>query len=381
MSDLQLGLLIIGAFVVLAVVAYNKWQENRLRRRTESAFATVHEDVLLREGADVGAGEAAGDFAPDDDVPPMITPIEPIRDERVEHTIDEIAPTPAPAESAEGVVVLPHAALNVAVDCVANIECPAPIAGARIAARAEPLFDVDMARLVHWEAYDEHARAWDAVRPDQDYRLVRVGLQLVTQAGMVPQYQIESFASATVELALTLSADVNVIDTEAAVRQAAQLNAFCEDFDVQVGLSVVAGGGRAISGTKIRGVAESAGFVLDRDGRYRRYDEAGLELYTLYNMEPMPFHNETLRTINTRGVTLSLNVPRAPGTPATFRGYIQFARQLAEALDGTLVDDNRQPIGERAIEQVGVQLSSLHEAMAAAGIPAGSSAARRLFVG
>src|SRR5690606_31114703 len=127
-------------------------------------------------------------------------------------------------------------------------------------------------------------------------------------------------SSATVELALTLSADVNVIDTEAAVRQAVQLNAFCEDFDVQVGLSVVADGGRAIPGTKIRGVAESAGFVLDRDGRYRRYDEDGLELYALSNMEPMPFHNETLRTLNTRGVTLSLNVPRAPGTPVTFRG-------------------------------------------------------------
>src|SRR5690606_41614565 len=59
-------------------------------------------------------------------------------------------------------------------------------------------------------------------------------------------------SSATVELALTLSADVNVIDTEAAVRQAVQLNAFCEDFDVQVGLSVVADGGRAIPRTKDR---------------------------------------------------------------------------------------------------------------------------------
>src|SRR5690606_27479960 len=307
-------------------------------------------------------------------------------DVRVEHTLGDIAPEPepaapphAPAESASPVAVLPYAALSAAIDCIANIECPAPIAGARIAARAEPLFDADTARLVHWEAYDEEARAWDAVRPDQDYRLVRVGLQLVAQAGMVPQYQIESFASATVELALTLSADVNVIDTEAAVRQAVQLNAFCEDFDVQVGLSVVADGGRAIPGTKIRGVAESAGFVLDRDGRYRRYDEDGLELYALSNMEPMPFHNETLRTLNTRGVTLSLNVPRAPGTPVTFRGYIQIARQLAEALDGTLVDDNRQPIGERAIAQVGAQLSSIHEAMAAAGVPAGTAAARRLL--
>ncbi|MBX6391867.1 MAG: cell division protein ZipA C-terminal FtsZ-binding domain-containing protein, partial [Burkholderiales bacterium] len=172
---------------------------------------------------------------------------------------------------------------------------------------------------------------------------------------------------------------VNVIDTESVYQQAVKLEHFLNEFDVQVGLSVVTDGGRGIPGTKIRGVAESAGFELRKDGRYHRYDESGVELYTLANMEPMPFHLDTLRTLTTRGVTLLLNVPRAPGVPATFRSYIQFARQLAEALDGTIVDDNRQPIGERAIEQVGAQLSAIHEAMAAAGIPAGSPAARRLF--
>ena len=33
MSDLQLGLLAIGVAVVAGVIAYNRWQETRVRRR------------------------------------------------------------------------------------------------------------------------------------------------------------------------------------------------------------------------------------------------------------------------------------------------------------------------------------------------------------
>lgn len=377
MSDLQLGLLIIGALVVLAVVVYNKWQEHRLRRKTESAFSSmVREDVLLGGGSTQDEGAADPTFA-----------LAEAAAVRVEHIVGDLEapadadpePVAAPAPDAGAEAALPYAELNEALDCIVTFDCPTPVNGAWLAARAEPLFDLDVARLMHWEGYDEVAQSWGAVRPEQDYSVVRAGLQLATHAGPIPQYQLESFASATVELALQLSADVNVIDTESVYQQAVKLEHFLNEFDVQVGLSVVTDGGRGIPGTKIRGVAESAGFELGKDGRYHRYDESGVELYTLANMEPMPFHLDTLRTLTTRGVTLLLNVPRAPGVPATFRSYIQFARQLAEALDGTIVDDNRQPIGERAIEQVGAQLSAIHEAMAAAGIPAGSPAARRLF--
>ena len=48
MSDLQLGLLAIGVAVVVGVIAYNKWQEAKLRRRTEAAFGARHGDALLR---------------------------------------------------------------------------------------------------------------------------------------------------------------------------------------------------------------------------------------------------------------------------------------------------------------------------------------------
>ena len=39
MSDLQLGLIVVGIVVVVAVYAFNRFQELQLRRRVESRFA------------------------------------------------------------------------------------------------------------------------------------------------------------------------------------------------------------------------------------------------------------------------------------------------------------------------------------------------------
>jgi hypothetical protein len=49
MTDLQLGLLVIGAAVVAAVLVYNRLQERRVRRESQRSFASTHADVLAGE--------------------------------------------------------------------------------------------------------------------------------------------------------------------------------------------------------------------------------------------------------------------------------------------------------------------------------------------
>ena len=77
------------------------------------------------------------------------------------------------------------------------------------------------------------------------------------------------------------------------------------------------------------------------------------ELFSLANLEPMPFHPETIKTLQTRGVTVLFDVPRVPASAAAFRRFIDFAHQLEQALGGVLVDDNRKPIGQAALEAIG----------------------------
>ena len=56
MSELQSGLLAIGALVVVGVLIYNRVQERRAKRDAERAFGSGHDDILLRPpGAKPGA--------------------------------------------------------------------------------------------------------------------------------------------------------------------------------------------------------------------------------------------------------------------------------------------------------------------------------------
>ncbi len=47
MTDLQLGSLAIGGALVVAVYAFNSWQEYRYRKQAAKAFARNQPDVLL----------------------------------------------------------------------------------------------------------------------------------------------------------------------------------------------------------------------------------------------------------------------------------------------------------------------------------------------
>ena len=49
MTDLQLGLLVIGAAVVAAVLVYNRLQERKVRREAQRSFGSTHADVLAGE--------------------------------------------------------------------------------------------------------------------------------------------------------------------------------------------------------------------------------------------------------------------------------------------------------------------------------------------
>ncbi len=48
-SDFQLALAGAAAVLVVGVVAYNRWQESKYKRRAERAFATDHPDVLIEQ--------------------------------------------------------------------------------------------------------------------------------------------------------------------------------------------------------------------------------------------------------------------------------------------------------------------------------------------
>lgn len=81
MTELQIGLIGLGALAVFCVLAYNRWQERRHRRLAEEVLAAAHADVLLDGDEELAEGEEYLDE--EDDIPPMPTGVDPYRREPV----------------------------------------------------------------------------------------------------------------------------------------------------------------------------------------------------------------------------------------------------------------------------------------------------------
>jgi FtsZ-interacting cell division protein ZipA len=72
-------------------------------------------------------------------------------------------------------------------------------------------------------------------------------------------------------------------------------------------------------------------------------------------------------------------VPRTPDPVRTFEQLRDLVRQLAQTLEGSIVDENRALISPAAFDVIRTQIQAVQHAMAARSIAPGSGLALRLF--
>jgi ZipA-like protein with FtsZ-binding domain len=352
MSDLQLALLAVGVAVVAAVLAYNKWQEAQYRRQAEASFRAEREDVLLRGAAGAPAAERIEPFVPAQDRPVFE------------------AGAAAPQAAAQP-------SLSEVLDYIVNVEAAEGLAGDAVLAAVDGVRH-RCSKAVLWEGFHDADARWQALRADHGYSTMRAGLQLVDRRGAATGEELDTFASGVRDAASGLGARADVPDRQLALARAAELDAFCGDVDIRIALNIVSTAA-AFAGAKVRSLAEAGGLALEADGAFRRRDGSGRILYELANLEPVAFDAEALKALTTRGLTLQLDVPRAPGGERTFVQFSDFAQQLARALAASIVDDNRRPLGATAFDAIRAQLRGVYKSMDARGIEAGGVLALRLF--
>lgn len=353
MSDLQIGLLVIGAIVVAAVLAYNKWQEFRYRRQAEAGFRSRYDDVLMRTGGRGETGTQSAAAAAERIEPGMgagdAARAQPGADgELAAEPFEWVIPVEAP-EDIRGSVMLDAAA-------------------AALAGRAQ---------RVRWEGLDAGRARWEAVRAAASYSRLRALLQLVNRHGAIGADELAAIGAGVEQAAAAAGALATLPDSGPALVRAQELDRICSELDIQIALNVVSES-TAFTGIKVHALAEAAGLALDdRDGRFRRRDDAGRELFSLSNLGPEPFRSDAMKSLTSRGLTLELDVPRAPR--GAFEGMLELARSLAQALDARVVDDNRQPLGASGFEAIRSQLRAVYDSMESRGFAAGSASALRLF--
>ena len=350
MNELQLGLLGIAVLVVVVVLIYNKWEESKLKRRAEEAFGSGHEDVLLHpKTGDPVAGRAARST------------------ERVEPTFSAQA---ADMAATSGI-------LDARIDFIATLEANQAVKGEAISAAIVDS-QVIPGKAVNWECHNRQAASWEPLDASGEYQLLRVGMQLADRKGAATQPDLTEFGAMVQAVAEAIGSNITLADQAAALQRAQQLDALCADVDVQIGLNLISRGG-AFPGIRIRALAEAHGMALERDGRFHRRDDSGVELYTLCSMEEAAFSADGMKEFATKGLTLLFDVARVPGGVAAFDRFADFAHTLADALSAAVVDDNRQQLDDAALGKIRAQLQALYASMEQQGIPAGGALALRLF--
>jgi hypothetical protein len=279
MTDLQLGLLVIGAAAVAGVLVYNRVQERATRREAQRAFGSRHADALLDESAPRREPTIEGG-QPTIEVPRQNRP----------------QPTPG-------------------VDYVIDLEGIS-------AALVRP----------EWAALD-HRFARRAMLTDSDQGGVRAALQMVSRNGVVSEADLLEFRSQIETIAAAHGARVSAPEMRQALEAAHKLDRACADVDVQIALHVLGPAGVA---------PEQQLFQVTR-----RAD----------------------------GITLLLDVPRTPDLARSYEAMVRAAQQLG----GRLVDDNGNPLEERSLAAIGVEVEAMRGRLAEMGIEPGSPLALRLF--
>jgi len=348
MSELQLGLVVIGAAVVAGVFFYNKWQERRYRREVQAGFTSRHDDVLMG-----GKGSA----------------------EQANQAISSEYADPA-LGSLEGPAGASGRGLSEVLDFVIPIETPEEVPAAAVLGAAAAALE-RCSKPILWEGFHQERNTWEPLAPDRSYSRLRAGMQLVDRRGPADEGELAAFGAAIEEAAGSIGVLATAPDAASAMTQARELDSFCGEVDIRVAVHIL-NDAAPFSGARLAGLAKSLGFKLDdAEGKFLNRDKDGRVLFAVLNFGAASFDVDRLNSLTLQGVTLELDVPRTP--PGAFEQFRDLARSLAQGLGARIVDDNRQPLGAAAFDAIGARVQAVHAGMQARGIVPGGALALRLF--
>lgn len=382
MSDLQISLIIIGIVIIGGVVIFNRVQLARHHRQVQDAFRSEHDDILLNDGyKPVSANERIepqfGDevlASPDDVVNPASVQAD-IAPEQ--HATNDRLVQKDPG------VQKKTANIDSSINYVAEIRSSILIPHEKLIDLLQQKFDYG--KPVRWYGLQSEGQAWeeivlDNLDPGSAYIQLKGCLQLVDRSGLVTEINLSRFRDMVEDFSAQIHAEAECPDIVEAYTRAIDLDRFCADVDVIMGVNIISKDGGAFVGTKIRALAEASGFRLESEGVFRYRDgETNEVMFSLGNFESALFLPANMRTLTTRGVTFLLDVPRVANGTKVFDQMVHIARLFSSTLNGILVDDNRVPLSENGVKRSRQQLADIQATMTARSIPPGSETALKLF--
>ena len=406
MTDLQMSLIAASGVFVVGVIGYNKWQEYKARKSVERAFATDHDDVLMKGGAAPAraqepglerhepvfdAAEAVAEPGPNFEA---LAPQPDVLAEPVVHAPQAaVAPAAAPAGVASAPAAEPAAALPGAVpgtppaqlaenlvdpliDCIIPLSIEGAARGERILPALLKLRRVGN-KPVHYVGLAVNGD-WEPIVHGGVYTKLQAGVQLATRTTALNELEYSELVTRLRAVADEIQAEPEVPDMIEVMSEARTLHRFVAGHDAQLGVNLASKGAPWAMSTLI-GALENAGFDVRPDGKFAMPDGEAHAGATLSGVLFTLSTNVTLGADSTSRLTLLLDVPCVAPAKDGFGRMVACARDLVLRLDAAIVDDFDQPLSDAALDEIAVQVREFYQEMDAADIPAGSTRALRLF--
>lgn len=373
MSEFQITLIGAGATLVVAVWGYNLWQERRAHRAAERVFRGAQPDVLLNEDADATEQASVDDVpaaVPEARIEPVFDRVEPVIGDAVEASVA----VGEPAESTE-----PDAALaDTVTEMAVALHFEQSQAG-RTLWQAVQALPARVQKRLRWIGCGDGGWCEVSATDGTLYGEARALLQLADRQGPMGEEELLPLIEALERLAVEAGGRASVPLLPDVLAHARSLDDFCAGMDIQMAVHVVSRSGEPFAGTKLRSLLQAAGFELRSDGLFHLPDAQGNTALSVSNFGAAPFVAEELRNLATTGVTFWLDVPRVQDGAVVFDRLVATARQLADAVDGQLVDDQRHLLADAALTGIRAKIAEIQQQMAAVELPAGGRRALSLF--
>ena len=387
MSELQIGLLVLGVAVIALVYGFNEFQVWRVRKKIRQNFAHDHDDVLLnvpknhvRDGQRNDRLEPVITGQHDDDDEPEPTVQDGWQPLGAAEDATPVSDDDLPPMHADGPV------LSIDIAELALIELPwldpdLDFIADIVLSRPQPLKTpprFTTTRRVKIAGCTSQGR-WQLAEalPGVDYIAYRIGLQRVDRNGAFTEHELITFSRQAAQFAQGQDADISFPPKQQQLQLAQELDAFCAEVDVLVGIHILFD--YAAEGARLMQTLQGSGFTLEPDGAFHYQTDDGYSLYTLSSFDQQPFNAQRLQQQEVNALTLLFDVPRVAGGVETFDHALGFAHALIHEFPGELVDDNRRGLTDQGLLRIRQQLKQIYQRMDEHRIEPGGEIAQRLF--
>ncbi len=345
MSNLQVGLAIVGGLLLAALVAHSAWTSRRnlpKQAEPEPRSKTPHGQ----------AGRQEPEF---------------------EAAMANLAKLASQAADRRG-------ALDALIDMIAPLSLDGALVSGDAALAAMPATRRAGSKPFAVEGLNESRRCWETPLPGQRYSAFQAGVQMANRTGALNEIEFSEFVMNAQAFADAVGASPEFPDMVDAVARARELDQFASAQDAQLGFTLHA-----------RAAAWSPGYIAQQAARLGFVSGAlpgrmalgstvpGMPPVLTLSFDPQAAQAEDPALSAVRQIRLSLDVPQVPRQERPFVRLRAIAAELAASMEGVVTDDQGQALGADVMDGIGADLEQIYDQLEARDLAVGSELARRLF--